>query len=262
MGVLREESKSKQEKSLTALPPEARRMAFSPQILVISKTNKKSKIHRPVYPDYIGVKRFNDKGELIGERRFIGLYTSTVYHSDPRYIPLIRRKIQLVLQKSHLPIKGHTGKALLDILTSLPRDDLFQATPDELAELAFGILQLEDQRVVRLFVRQDTYRRFISCLVYLPKENLNTDLQKEMEKILVREFSGIEIGFFPLFGDSNLARIHFLIRTDPKKELNYDVKKIEAQLAVVARSWKEELRQALTEHYGEEHSRDLIQKYS
>lgn len=262
LGVLREESKSKEEKSLAALPPEARRMAFSPQILVISKTNKKSKIHRPVYPDYIGVKRFNDKGELIGERRFIGLYTSTVYHSDPRYIPLIRRKIQLVLQKSHLPIKGHTGKGLLDILTSLPRDDLFQATPDELAELAFGILQLEDQRVVRLFVRQDTYRRFISCLVYLPKEKLNTDLQKEMEKILVSEFSGIEIGFFPLFGDSNLARIHFLIRTDPKKELHYDVKKIEAQLAAVARSWKEELRQALTEHYGEEHSRDLIKKYS
>jgi glutamate dehydrogenase len=261
LGVLRDESKSKEEKLLTELPPEARRLAFSPQVLVISKTSTKASVHRPVYADYIGVKRF-DKGKLIGECRFIGLYTSTVYHGDPRHIPLIRRKIQLVLKNSRLPLKGHAGKELLDILSSLPRDDLFQASANELTQLALGILHIQEQQAVRLFVRPDTYRRFISCLVYLPKEKLNTDLQKEMEKILVREFSGIEIGFSTLFGDSNLARIHFLIRTDPKKELSYDVKKIEERLVEVARSWKEELRQALIAHYGEEQSGPLIQKYS
>ncbi len=261
LGVLRDETRGKEEKLLTELPPEARRLAFSPQILVISKTNSKSRVHRSVYADYIGVKRFNERGELVGERRFIGLYTSTVYHSDPRSIPLIRRKIQLILQNSNLPLKGHAGKALLDILSSLPRDDLFQASVNELTQLALGILHIQEQRAVRLFVRQDNYRRFISCLVYLPKEQLNTELQRQMEKILVREFSGIEIGFSTLFGDSNLARIHFLIRTDPKKDLSYDVKKIEAQLVEVARSWKEELRQALLEYYGEEEGARLIQKY-
>ncbi len=262
LGVLRDESRSKEEKPLTELPPEARRLAFFPQVLVISKTNTKARVHRPVYADYIGVKRFNEQGELIGERRFIGLYTSTVYHSDPRHIPLIRRKIQLVLKNSNLPLKGHAGKALLDILASLPRDDLFQASASELTQLAMGILHIQEQRAVRLFIRQDTYRRFISCLVYMPKEKLNTDLQKEMEKILVREFSGIEIGFSTLLGDATLARVHFLIRTDPKKELTYDVKKIEAQLIEVARSWKEELRQALISYYGEEQGTYLIQKYS
>ena len=261
LGVLRDETRGKEEKLLTELPPEARRLAFSPQVLVISKTNSKSRVHRSVYADYIGVKRFNERGELVGERRFIGLYTSTVYHSDPRSIPLIRRKIQLILQNSNLPLKGHAGKALLDILSSLPRDDLFQASVNELTQLALGILHIQEQRAVRLFVRQDNYRRFISCLVYLPKEQLNTELQRQMEKILVREFSGIEIGFSTLFGDSNLARIHFLIRTDPKKDLSYDVKKIEAQLVEVARSWKEELRQALLEYYGEEEGARLIQKY-
>ncbi|WP_395497291.1 NAD-glutamate dehydrogenase [Rickettsiella endosymbiont of Litargus connexus] len=261
LGVLRDETRSKEEKPLTELPPEARRLAFSPQVLVISKTNSKSRVHRSVYADYIGVKRFNEQGELIGERRFIGLYTSTVYHSDPRSIPLIRRKIQLILQNSNLPLKGHAGKALLDILSSLPRDDLFQASVKELTQLALGILHIQEQRTVHLFVRQDNYRRFISCLVYLPKEQLNTELQRQMEKILVREFSGIEIGFSTLFGDSNLARIHFLIRTDPKKDLIYDVKKIEAQLTEVARSWKEELRQALIEYYGEQEGARLLQKY-
>lgn len=261
LGVLRDESRSKKVRPLTELPPEARRLAFSPQVLVISKTNTKSRVHRPVYADYIGVKRFNEQGELIGERRFIGLYTSTVYYGDPRYIPLVRRKILLILKNSNLPLKGHAGKALLDILSSLPRDDLFQASADELTQLALGILDIQEQHVLHLFVRQDTYRRFISCLVYLPKEKLNTELQKEMEKILVREFSGIEIGFSTLLGDASLARVHFLIRTDPKKELTYNVKKIEAQLVDVARSWKEELRYALIEYYGEEQGGYLMQKY-
>jgi glutamate dehydrogenase len=262
LGLLRDESKSKKIRPLTELPPEARRLAFSPQVLVISKTNTKARVHRPVYADYIGVKCFNEQGQLIGERRFIGLYTSTVYYGDPRYIPLVRRKIQLVLQNSNFPLKGHAGKALLDILSSLPRDDLFQASATELTQLALGILDVQEQRTVHLFVRQDTYRRFISCLVYLPKEKLNTDLQKAMEKILVREFAGIEIGFSTLLSDASLARVHFLIRTDPKKGLTYDVKKIEAQLVDVARSWKEELRQALIEYYGAEHATYLMQKYS
>lgn len=262
LGVLRDESKSKEEKLLTELPPEARRLAFSPQVLVISKTNTKARVHRPVYADYIGVKRFNKNGELIGERRFIGLYTSTVYHSDPRSIPLIRSKIELVLRNSNLPLKGHASKALLDILSNLPRDDLFQANTDELTRLALGISHIQDQHAVHLFVRQDTYRRFISCLVLIPKEKLNTELQKEMEKILVREFSGIEIGFSTLLNDSNLVPVHFLIRTDHKKELTYDVKKIEAQLIEVARSWREKLRQAFIEYYGEEHALHLIEKYS
>ncbi len=260
LGVLRCDSRSKVEKLLTELPPEARRLAFSPQVLVISKTNTKASVHRPAYADYIGIKHF-DKGKLIGERRFIGLYTSTVYHSDPRHIPLIRRKIKLVLNNSRLPLQGHAGKELLDILSSFPRDDLFQASADELTQLSLGILYIQERQALRLFVRQDTYRRFISCLVYLPKEKLNTDLQKKMEKILVHEFSGIEIGFSTSFGESNLVRIHFLVRTDPKKELSYDVKKIESKLVDVARSWKEELRQALIAHYGEAHGGRLIQKY-
>lgn len=262
LGVFWDESLNKEEKLLNELSPEARQLAFSSQVLVVSKTNTKARVHRAVYADYIGVKRFNEQGELVGQDCFVGLFTSRVYHSDPRYIPLLSSKIQVVLHNSNLPLKGHSAKALLDILSSLPRDDLFQANTDELTRLALGILHIQEQSTVRLFVLQDPYRRFISCLVYIPKEKLNTELQKEMEKILAREFSGTEIGFSTLFGDSALARVHFSIRTDPKKELMYDVKKIEKQLIEVARSWREELRQALVEYYGEEHGLDLIKKYS
>jgi len=261
LGVLRDESKSKAERPIASLPPAARELAFAPQVLVISKTNTKATVHRSVYTDYIGVKLFNKKGEVCGERRFIGLYTSTAYHSHPKDIPLLRRKVDIVMESSKLPLKGHSGKALLDILASLPRDDLFQATPEELTDLAIGVLHIQERQRIRLFVRKDTYQRFVSCLVYVPRERFNTELRHAMEEVLMHAFSGLEIGFSTLFSESALARVHFLIRTDPKKELHYDVKEIESELIEVARSWKDELRTALTEYYGEERGTDLVHKY-
>lgn len=261
LGVLRDESKSKTERPLKSLPPAARDLAFAPSVLIISKTNTKATIHRPVYTDYIGVKYFDKSGKLLGERRFIGLYTSTAYHSHPKDIPLVRRKIAIVMQNSKLSLHGHAGKALMDILASLPRDDLFQATTDELTQLALGILHVQERQRICLFVRQDSYRRFISCLVYVPRERYTTELRQTMEAILLQEMNGLEISFSTLFTESILARVHFLIRIDPKKELYFDVKAIEAKLAEAARSWQDELRSSLLEQYGEEQGNELISKY-
>lgn len=261
LGILRDESKSKVERPIASLPPAARELAFSPHVLVISKTNTKATIHRPVYTDYIGVKRADKNGQIIGERRFIGLYTSTAYHSHPKDIPFLRHKIDIILENSKLPLKGHSGKALMDILASLPRDDLFQASTDELTQLALGILHIQERHRVCLFVRPDAYCRFVSCLIYVPREKFNTDLRHEMQKILMEEFSGLECLFSTLFGESSLARIHFLIRTDPHKTISYDIKAIEAKLIEVSRSWQDDLRSELIDFFGEERGTDLINKY-
>lgn len=261
LGVLRDESKSKAERPLSSLPPAARQTAMAHQVLVISKTNTKATVHRPVYTDYIGVKRFDKNGEVIGEHRFIGLYTSTAYHSHPQDIPFLRRKVELVMNDSKLSRAGHSGKALMDILAALPRDDLFQADTDELTRLSLGILHIQERQQIRLFVRQDTYRRFVSCLVYVPRERFNTELRQEMEAILLTAFEGLEISFSTQFTESLLARVHFLIRTDPKKELHYNVKNIEAKFVEAARSWKDDLRMQVVEHFGEELGTELIHKY-
>src|SRR3990167_6713159 len=227
LGVLREDALSKAAKSYAELPPQARKMALSKNILIIAKTNTKSTIHRSAYTDYVGIKQFNQKGELIGERRFIGLYTSTAYHVSPRYIPFLRQKIDKVIQSFHFPSDSHGGKEVVHILETLPRDDLLQASEEELFELTEGILHLQERKRIRLFVRRDAYYRYFSCFVYVPREIFNTELAIEIQEYLMRAFKGIESEFTTYFSDSVLARIHYLIRVNPKTQLDYNVSRIE-----------------------------------
>ncbi|MHB1947738.1 MAG: NAD-glutamate dehydrogenase [Gammaproteobacteria bacterium] len=261
MGVLREDSASTVSRSYADMPPQARKLALSKNILIIAKTNTRSTIHRDAYTDYIGVKRFNDKGDLIGERRFIGLYTSTAYHSSPRYIPFLRHKVAKVIQEFHYPPDSHNGKELVHILETLPRDDLFQATHEELVELTAGILHLQERQQIRLFVRKDAYGRYFSCLVYVPRDIFNTDLCLAMQDVLMHAFQGQESTFTTYFSDSVLARIHFIVRVNPKFPVEYDVQKIENKLITVARSWTDDLKAHLISEYGEAEGLRYFVKY-
>ncbi|MBX3708901.1 MAG: NAD-glutamate dehydrogenase [Gammaproteobacteria bacterium] len=251
LGVLRDETLSKTSKTYAELPPQARKMALSKNILIIAKTNTTSTVHRQAYTDYIGVKLFNDNGDLIGERRFIGLYTSTAYHSSPRQIPFLRDKVDKVLQNLGFPLDSHDGKKAMHILETLPRDDLFQATHEELLELTRAIIQLKERKRIRLLVRRDAYYRYFSCLVYVPREIFNTDLANKMQDILMQTFKGIESTSTTYFSDSVLARIHFLIRVNPKIPVDYDISKTEKKLIAISRSWSDELKDSLVAHYGE-----------
>jgi glutamate dehydrogenase len=262
LGVLRDESKSLGLRKMSTLPAAARELALAPQVLVISKTNTKATIHRPVYTDYIGVKRFNNKGEPIGERRFIGLFTSTVYNSHPQTIPLVRHKVKLVLENSKLSPNGHSAKELIDVLSTMPRDDLFQASTQELTDLVISILHIQQRPRIRLFARRDAFGRFISCLVYVPREKFTTELRQAIQEILLHAFKGLEVNYAPYFSESILARLHFLIRTDPKAELSYDLKTIESKIIEAARSWLDELNEQVVDFYGEEKGAYLINKYA
>lgn len=261
LGVLRDESTSTISRNYADLPPQARKLALSKNILIIAKTNTQSTVHRAAYTDYIGVKRFNEKGELIGERRFVGLYTSSAYHSSPRHIPFLRHKVAKVIQAFHYPPDSHNGKEVVHILETLPRDDLFQATHEELVELTQGILYLQERKRVRLFVRKDSYGRYFSCLVYVPREISNTDLSLSMQDVLMNVFQGQESSFTTYFSDSVLARIHYLIRVNPKHPIDYDVAKIEKELSHIAHSWSDELKSQLILQHGEANGLCYYVKY-
>ncbi|VVC75866.1 NAD-specific glutamate dehydrogenase [Aquicella siphonis] len=261
LGVLRDETFSTTSKTYAELPPQARKMALSKNILIIAKTNTTSTVHRQAYTDYIGVKIFNDKGELTGEHRFIGLYTSTAYHSSPRQIPFLRHKVDKVLEDLGFPPDSHDGKEAVHILETLPRDDLFQATHEELMELTLGIIQLKERKRIRLLVRRDAYYRYFSCLVYVPREIFDTDLALAMQEILMQAFKGIDCTFTTYFSDSVLARIHFLIRVNPKIPVEFDLAEIEKKLITVSRSWSDDLKDRLVEHYGEAEGLRYYGKY-
>ncbi len=251
LGVLRSDSSTAVSKSYAELPPQARKMALSKNILIIAKTNTKSSVHRDAYTDYIGVKRYNENSELIGERRFIGLYTSAAYNSSSRQIPFLRHKVEKVLEELGFPADSHDGKEALNLLETLPRDDLFQATPEELTELTLAILQLKERKRMRLLVRRDAYYRYFSCLVYVPRETFTTDLALAIQDVLMHVFKGLESTFTTYFSDSVLARIHYIIRVNPKVNVEYDVASIEKWLIAIARSWREELKDCMIERYGE-----------
>ncbi len=261
LGVLRDDTASTVSRNYSDLPPQARKLALSKNILIIAKTNTHSTVHRAVYTDYIGVKRFNDKGELIGERRFIGLYTSTAYHSSPLYIPFLRHKVAKVIQEFHYPPDSHNGKEVVHILETLPRDDLFQATHEELVTLTQGILHLQERKRIRLFVRKDSYGRYFSCLVYVPREISNTELSLNMQDVLMQAFNGLESSFTTYFSDSVLARIHYLVRVNPKVPVEYDLAQLEKQLIDVSRSWADELKTQLVSKYGEAEGLKYFSKY-
>ena len=261
LGVLKGRASKQKAHSLMLMPPEARKIALSDQILFISKTNTCSSVHRPTYTDYIGIKRFNLKGQIIGERRIIGLYTSAAYNTNPKHIPFLRRKVANIMAKAHVNPISHAGKELLNIIDTLPRDDLFQGSVDELLELVVGIFHIQERRQIRLFVRKDIYGRFISCLVYVPRDLYNTKLHNDMQQVLQAAFKATTISYSTRFSDSILARIRFVIRIDTTQPLKYDVKDIERKLIKIGRSWEDELSTLLHATFGEEQANRLITKY-
>ncbi|MDN5871576.1 MAG: NAD-glutamate dehydrogenase, partial [Nitrococcus sp.] len=180
LGLLRQTNGHRVSSSFAVLPEDVRSRARNPEPLILTKSNSRSSVHRPGYLDHIGIKRYNQKREVIGEHRFLGLFTSSAYNRSPRAIPLLRRKVARVLERADLRPNSHAGKALANILETHPRDELFQASIDELFEITQRILHLQERQRVRLLVRYDTYRRFVSCLVFAPRERYDTEVSQRM----------------------------------------------------------------------------------
>ena len=229
--------------------------------VVITKASTRSTVHRPSYLDYIGVRRFGDDGQITGELGFLGLHVSEVYHGDPKAIPLLRHKIEAVMGRAAFAAEGHSARALQYILESYPRDELFQISLDELWETALGILHLQERPRVRLFVRRDPYGRFLSCLVFVPRDRYNTDLRERMQAILREAVNAFEVDFNVSLAESPLARIHFMARTRPEDVPAFEIGEIEARLAEATRSWADRLHEALIEAHGEEAGNDLSRRY-
>ena len=251
LGVLRERP-AEASRPGGELLPAARALARAPlPMLVVTKANTRSTIHRPGYTDYIGVKRYGPAGEVIGEHRFLGLFTSAAYSAHAAETPLLRRKVQAVAARAGLPPGGHRSKALSHILETFPRDELFQIDEAELYETAQGILALGDRQRLRLFVRRDAFDRFVSCLLYVPREAFSTDLRLRCQEILTAAFGGVSNDFDVLLGESALARIHVVVRTVPGRVPPADRRELENRLAQVARRWSDQLRDALVDAEGE-----------
>jgi glutamate dehydrogenase len=262
LGLLRETAQEQLSASFAALPPQARALARAPlPVLVVTKSNTRSTVHRAGYTDYIGVKRYNASGEVIGEHRFIGLFTSTAYSARVSETPLLRGKVEAIAKRAGLPPGGHLAKALQHILETFPRDALFQLSDDDLYDTALGILALGQRQRLRLFVWRDPFDRFVSCLVYAPREAFSTELRIKFQHILLDVFNGSYVDFDVMLSELSLARIHFTVRTTPGEVPAFEPRDIERRLAAVARRWEDELRDTLVEAEGEAAGLALLKRW-
>ncbi|MEV0806132.1 NAD-glutamate dehydrogenase [Micromonospora sp. NPDC050200] len=261
LGILR--SDSPEARALSSMTPEAHERVMEKRLLIITKANSRATVHRSAYLDYIGFKIFNEAGEVVGERRFLGLFSTAAYRTSVRELPVVRRKVAEVLDRSGLSQRSHSGKDLLQILETYPRDELFQIKTDDLYHAVVGVLRMAGRRQLRVFLRRDAYGRFISCLIYLPRDRFTTQNRLRMQDILLRELNGVGVDYTTRVTESMLARVHFIVRTDPAGPPgDVDADLLAEELADATRLWDDDYRLVLERKLGDEQAKHLFSRYA
>jgi len=261
LGIFRGTQREHISQSFAHIPAPMRHKARSRNLLIITKSTAQSPVHRPAHLDYLGIKRFDDNGEVIGEWRFVGLYGSTVYNTLLTEIPILRCKVAHVMKQAKLRHNSHGGKAMQHILTTFPRDEMFQISEEDLLRISMGILQVQERHRLSLFLRSDPFDRFISAFVYIPRDHYDTGLRLKIQDILLQALNGQSAEFDVQFSTSVFARVHFIVHSQPGEIPEYDSSEIEARLAAAMLSWNDDLQTALREHYGEGQGLQLAYKY-
>ena len=231
------------------------------QLLTLAKSPLRSRIHRDTYCEYLVIKDYDERGHMVGEHRFLGLYTSLVHSQSPFGIPLIREKLQRVIARSGLSMSSHDGKALRKIMESHPREELFHASEQQLFEILIGIWQIQERRRVRLFLRPDPYGEFVSCLLYLPRDSYRTEIREQAEALLKEQLDAVESQFTTYFTESLLVRTHFVLRVASDRYRQVDAGELERSISALTQDWRDELRTAIVDHWGAERGLVLAGKY-
>ena len=261
LGLFQRHGISQTRAELESLNPGVKGFYEQNKLFGFTLSSVRSRVHRNIHADYIIVKRFNKKGEAIGEVRLLGMFTSPVYTMSPTLIPLLRNKVQRVFQRSGLPPDSHDGKALLQLLYVHPRDELFQSTDEELYNTIIGVWQVNERRKVRFFMRNDAYGRFVNCMIYIPRDLYNTNVRQRVEKMLGEELGATEREFYTFLSESVLARIQFIFRVDNDRYKSLDPAVLEQRIIQITRNWNDELKGAVLDHWGEDEGQRLCRKY-
>lgn len=261
LGIFRARDNIAKPVGLAGLPRGSLYSIKDPTLLEITKSSRKSIVHRPVHMDYIGIKKFDAKGKVVGEHRLLGLFTSSVYYQSAKLIPIIRTKIDAVVKRSGFEPDSHNGKALLTVLEGYPREDLLQVSEDDLFNISMGIVSLNERPRTKLFVRKDRFSRFLSCIVFIPRDRFNTQLREKIQSVLESAYNGKVTDYYTQVTESPLARVQMLVKLDPADLKEPDLAKIEEQLIEISNSWVNGLRDVLTKKLGEQAGEKLYYQY-
>ena len=257
LGILRHDRKGPG--SFARLPDEAKARALDPRRLILTKANSRSTVHRASYLDYVAVKRLSPAGEVDGEYRFLGLYTHAATAERVKDVPVLRRKLAEVLAISGLNPDSHDGKDVAEVLDFYPREELFMTPAADLAAIADGVHVARERRQTRLFVRRDVYGRYVSCLVYLPRDRYTTPVRLAVQEILRRAFGASQVDYSAQVGESAMAKLHVVLRAERGRQLSgADPARLEREVAAAVRSWDDDLAAEAVAELGPQGSRELV----
>jgi glutamate dehydrogenase len=234
LGVLRGDSPASR---FFAPGSDAGERATSRDLLLLSQASSPSRVSRPAYPDYVSVKIFDADGNVTGEHRFLGLLSVAALYESVLDIPVIADRVRLAIQRAGFPLESYSGQRMLEVISAYPREELFRTTADELYDTVVGVMSLAEQRRLRLFLRRDAYRRYFSCLVYLPRDRYTTTSRLAMQEVLQRELGGTGVQYSARVTESSLALLHVTVHTDPEYPIEPVTERIQDQLAAAVRTW-------------------------
>ena len=227
------------------LTPELKRLMDEPNPLIVAKSTLRARVHRRTAADYVGVRRYNAKGEVIGEVRFVGLFTSESFTEPTRNIPVLRRKADWVMKQAGFTHGGHNAKTLRKIIESYPREELWQMSREELFEITRGVLHLLDRPRARVFLRRDRFNRFATALAYVPKDRYDTAVRERIGEAIARAYGGHVESFQPQLGEAQLARVLFVIGDIDKSRASPDPVALDAEIATLTRTWDDRYSNSL-----------------
>ncbi|MGB1108962.1 MAG: NAD-glutamate dehydrogenase [Gammaproteobacteria bacterium] len=262
LGTAKLADKHSVSETFAMLPKELRAQFRDKTPLIITKSHVKSRVHRAVHMDYIGIKSFDKQGNVAGEHRFLGLFTASFYHLAPAEVPLVRTKIEGVMERTAVPRDSHDGKALLNIMQTYPRDELLQIDVADLHANAVKILGLRQRQRSCIFIRREPFGRFVSCLVYIPRDRFSTEVRRRIQDTLMKRFDGVSSDLRVSLSESVFAQVYLMIHTPKGQAADYDLAELEAEITELTRSWPDEFENALIDHFGEEKGSGYAELYA
>ncbi|NKB52755.1 MAG: NAD-glutamate dehydrogenase [Rhizobiaceae bacterium] len=252
LGILRDDNLSVMSRGgkPVQLTHEIRDFLFGADPIIITKANMRSQVHRRTHLDYIGVKRFTRDGKLAGEVRIVGLFTSTAYTRSVMSIPILRHKANAVLENYRTDPASHSGKAMVNILETWPRDAMFQLDEKTLTEFVKVASQLEERPRIRALPRLDKFDRFVSIMVYVPRDRYDSGTRMRMAEYFAEVYDGHLSAFYPVFLDNGLVRIQFIIGRASGKTPKVQRAELERQITKITRTWSDRLSQLSEDEIG------------
>ena len=251
LGILGTNNHLGRPRALSEMGPNARRRVHERRLLNLTKAGSRSTVHRASFLDYVGIKTFDDQGQVTGERRFLGLFTSEFYNRTVERVPCVRATVAEVVRRAGFPVGGHDEKRLKTILERYPRDDLIQMDDDEVYEVARAIAGLQERRKVRLFARREMFGRFVTVLVYLPRDRYNTSIRTGIEGTLSEAYNGTVANWDAELSESVLARLRFVLQVEDVEGPDVDPEVLEQRIERLTQVWDDGLHEALVHDFND-----------